>query len=138
MISEDWRNMNTKSKLYTQVSGKIWQTYKGQRYIFGIRCMNIAIHKHVHNANTYIHSQVMLVVKKPPANGGDIRDTGSIPGSGRSLGGGHSNSLQYFTWRIPWTEESGRLQSIGSQRVGHNWSDLECRHIQIHIDAPRN
>ena len=34
-------------------------------------------------------SQVMLVVKFLPANAGDIRDTGSIPGSGRSLGGGH-------------------------------------------------
>ena len=29
-------------------------------------------------------------------------------------------------WRIPWSEESGGLQSIGSQRVGHNWSDLAC------------
>ena len=29
-----------------------------------------------------------------------------------------------LAWRIPWTEEPGRLQSIGSQRVGHNWSDL--------------
>ena len=38
---------------------------------------------------------------------------------------GHSNSLQYFAWR----EEPGRLQSIGPQRVGHNWSDLECTHI---------
>ena len=27
-------------------------------------------------------------------------------------------------WRIPWTKEPGRLQSIGSQRVGHDWSDL--------------
>ena len=62
----------------------------------------------------------MLVVKNPPANAGDIRDTGLIPGSGRSPGGGHNNPLQYFAWRIPWTEEPGRLQSIGSQRVGHD------------------
>ena len=40
-------------------------------------------------------SQVALVVKNPPANAGDIRDTSSIPGSGRSPGGGHSNLLQY-------------------------------------------
>ena len=40
-------------------------------------------------------SQVVLVVKNPSANAGDIRDTGSIPGSGRSPGGGHSNPLQY-------------------------------------------
>ena len=35
------------------------------------------------------------MAKNPPANAGDIRDVGSIPGSGRSLGGGHGNPLQY-------------------------------------------
>ena len=40
--------------------------------------------------------QVALVVENPPANAGDIRDVGSIPGSGRSPGGGHGNPLQYF------------------------------------------
>jgi len=39
-------------------------------------------------------SQVALVVKNPPANAGDIRDMGSIPEWGRSLGGGHDNPLQ--------------------------------------------
>ena len=39
--------------------------------------------------------QVPLVIKNPPAKAGDLRDAGSIPGSGRSLGGGHSNPLQY-------------------------------------------
>ena len=37
----------------------------------------------------------MLVVKNLPANAGDLRDAGSIPGSGRSLGPGHSKPLQY-------------------------------------------
>ena len=36
-----------------------------------------------------------LVIKNLPANAGDIRDTGSIPGSGRSLGGGHGYPIQY-------------------------------------------
>ena len=40
-------------------------------------------------------SQVALVVKNPPANARDIRDVGSIPGSGRSPGEGHGNTLQY-------------------------------------------
>ena len=40
-------------------------------------------------------SQVALVVKNLPANAGDIRDVGLIPGSGRSRGGGHGNPLQY-------------------------------------------
>ena len=46
-------------------------------------------------------SQVALVVKKPPANAGDVRDTGSIPGLGRSPGGGHSNPLEYFCLENP-------------------------------------
>ena len=36
---------------------------------------------------------MVLVVNNPPANAGDIKDVGSIPGSGRSLGGGHGNTL---------------------------------------------
>ena len=40
-------------------------------------------------------SQVALVVKKTPVNAGDVRDTGLIPGSGRSPGGKHGNPLQY-------------------------------------------
>ena len=48
------------------------------------------------------------------------RDAGSIPGSGRSPGGGNGNPLQYYCLEIPWMEEPGGLQSIGSQRVGHD------------------
>ena len=40
-------------------------------------------------------SQVALVVRNPPANAGDVRDAGSIPGSGRSPGGGNDSPLQY-------------------------------------------
>ena len=39
--------------------------------------------------------QVALVVKNPPADAGDLRDAGLIPGSGQSTGGGHGNPLQY-------------------------------------------
>ena len=55
-------------------------------------------------------SQVALVVKSLPAQAGDIRDAGLIPGSGSSPGGGNGNPLQYLGWRIPWTEEPGGLQ----------------------------
>ena len=41
------------------------------------------------------------MVKKPPANAGDIRDMGSSPGSGRSPGGAHGNSLQYSCLENP-------------------------------------
>ena len=50
-----------------------------------------------------------------PAN---AEDMGSIPGSGRFPGEGNGNLL--LAREMPWTEEPGRLQSMGSQRVGHN------------------
>ena len=46
-------------------------------------------------------SQVALVVKNPPVNARNIRDASSIPGSGRSLGGGHGNPLQYSCLENP-------------------------------------
>ena len=58
------------------------------------------------------------MVKNPPANAGDVRDMCSIPGSERSPGGGHGNSLQYSCLENPMEEEPGRLQFMGSQRVG--------------------
>ena len=69
-------------------------------------------------------SQVALAVKSPAANAGDIRDTGSIPGSGRSPGEGMAIHSSVLAWRTPCTEKPGRLQSTGSHRVRHDWSDL--------------
>ena len=56
-------------------------------------------------------------VKNPPAN---VGDTGSIPGSGRSLGGGNGNPLHILAWEIM-DRGPGGLQSMGSQRVEHDW-----------------
>ena len=58
------------------------------------------------------------MVKKMPANAEDVRDAGSIPGSGRSPGGGHGNPLQYSCLENP--IDRGGLQSMELQRVGHN------------------
>ena len=61
-------------------------------------------------------SQLVLVIKNPSANAGDMRDEVSRPGSGISTGGGmtaHSSIL-------PWTKGTGRLQSTRLQRAGHN------------------
>ena len=57
------------------------------------------------------------MVKNPSTNAGDVKEAGSVPGLERSPGGGHGNPLQYSAWRIPWTEEPGGLQFVGSQRV---------------------
>ena len=55
------------------------------------------------------------MVKNAPADAGDIRYVGLIPGSGRSPGAGQGNS-SILAWRIPWTEEPGRLQSMGAAK----------------------
>ena len=56
-------------------------------------------------------------VKNPPADAGRA---GSIPGSGRSLEEEMATHSSILAWRIPWTEEPGRLQSVGSRRAGHD------------------
>ena len=56
------------------------------------------------------------MVENPPANAGDLRDAGSIPGWERSPGGGHGNPSSILAWRITWTEEPGRLHSPWSCR----------------------
>ena len=56
------------------------------------------------------------MVKYPPDNAGDIRDAGSIPGLGRSPGGGHGNPLQYFLpGESPWTKEPAGYSSYSSE-----------------------
>ena len=59
-------------------------------------------------------------VKNPSANAGDARDEGLIPGLGRSPGEEIATHSSILAWKIPWIEEPGRLQSMGSQRVGHD------------------
>ena len=51
-----------------------------------------------------------------------------IPGSRRSPGGRHATHSSIPAWRIPWSEKPGGLQSIGSQRVRHHWSNLAHTH----------
>ena len=58
-------------------------------------------------------SQVVLVVKNPPVNAGDLRDIGLIPELGRSPGEGHDHPFQFLPGESPRTEEPGRLQSMG-------------------------
>ena len=59
------------------------------------------------------------VLKNLPANARDRGDAGSIPGPGRSLEEEVATHSSILAWRIPRREEPGRLQSMGSQRVGH-------------------
>ena len=60
-------------------------------------------------------------VRNPPAKAGDAGDAGLTLESRRSLLGKEmATYCSIFAWRILWTEEPGRLQSMGSQRVRHN------------------
>ena len=68
------------------------------------------------------------VVKNAPANAGD---TGLVPESGRSLEKEMATLSSILPWRIPRTEEPGRLQSKGSQRVRHDLVN-ECLHTHTH------
>ena len=73
------------------------------------------------------------VVKNPSATAGDARDTGSIPGSGRSPGEGNSSPLQYSCLGNPMHREAGGLLSMGLQRVRH---DLATEQQQSIIFIP--
>ena len=76
----------------------------------------------------YIRLPWWLSGQESVCNAGDARDMGSIPGSWRSPGGGNGNLLHILAWRIPWTEEPGRLQFMGSQKVRHDLATEQWQH----------
>ena len=65
-------------------------------------------------------SQVALVVMNPLANAGDIRDAGFSLGREDPQEESMATHSSTRAWKIPWMKEPGRLQSMGSQRVGHD------------------
>ena len=70
---------------------------------------------------TYIWaSQVVLVVKSLPAKAGDIRDVSSMPGLGRSPGGGHGNPLQYSCLENPMDRGAWGTTVHRVTQVGHD------------------
>ena len=75
------------------------------------------------------------VVKNPPAHAGDV---GSIPGLGNSLEKETATHSRILAWEIPWTEELGGLQSMGSQRVRHDWVTEHMAHLRHRDDQPED
>ena len=65
-------------------------------------------------------AQCGSAVKNPSASAGDTGDVGSIPGSGRSPGEGNAAHSSILAQEIPWREETGGLQPVELERVGHN------------------
>ena len=72
------------------------------------------------------------MVQTVEASAYNAEDPGSVPGSERSPGEGNGNTLSILAWRIPWTEEPGGPQSLGSQRVGHQ-HERENEAGQLHV-----
>ena len=71
------------------------------------------------------------MVKNPPA----MQETWvQSPGWEDPLDKGMANYSSILTWRIPWTEKPGGLQSLGSQRVGHNSATKHTAHNNLLID----
>ena len=62
--------------------------------------------------------------KNSSANAEDIRDTGSIPGLGRSPGGGHGNPLQYSSLENPMDRGAWRATVHGGHKEGHKELDI--------------
>ena len=58
------------------------------------------------------------MVKNPPAKAGDVRDSGSIPGWGKSSGGGHGNVFQYTCLENPMDREASRATVHGVAKSG--------------------
>ena len=75
-------------------------------------------------------SQVMLVVKNPPAIAREVRIAGLIPGSGRSSEGGYGNPPQDSFWENPKDRGAWPATVTEWQRAGHKWSDLVCMRAQ--------
>ena len=73
------------------------------------------IYKYIYRASTS-----GLVDKESTCNAGDTGESGLIPGLGRSPGGGNSNPVHYSCLKIPIDRGVRWLQSMGSQRVGHD------------------
>ena len=65
---------------------------------------------------------MVLVAKNPPANAGDVRNLGSVLGSGRSPGEGHGNPLSILAWRIPMDRGAWRSTL---HRVTKSWTRLK-------------
>ena len=79
--------------------------------------------------------QAVLVVKNPPTNAGNVREVGSIPGSGRSLEEEMATRFSSLAWKIPGTEGPGGLQSIGLQAVEHDWATEQQHHLHLCPDT---
>ena len=92
-------------------------------------------HTHTHTHTHARASPVALVVKNPPPmQETEVTQFQSL-GWEDPLEEGMATHSRILAWEIPWTEKPGRLQSIGSQRVRHDWDDLLSMHVQTYTNT---
>ena len=82
-------------------------------------------------SSTALASQVLLVVKNPPASAGDVRDTGSIPGSGRAPGGGNGYPFQYSCLENPMDRGARWVPGHGLAKSRTRLKQLSIHSIQL-------
>ena len=92
-------------------------------YVSYVFCLGrLVLYHQCHLGNPRELSEGLFYKDFPGSSDGKVSvcnagDPGLIPGSGRSSGEGKAS----LAWKIPWTEDPSRLQSMGSQRVRHDW-----------------
>ena len=96
-----WNVVKVKSLSHVQLFATPWTVaYQAPPSVgFSRHLEVVGCHFLSENPNTW--SSVVLLVKNLPANAGDVRDVGLIPGLRRSPGGGNGTPLQYFCWENP-------------------------------------
>ena len=104
-------------------TAKFWRGYADLKILF--HCLwERRIEKRCNTADSSIHitwtSQVVLVIKNPPANAGDTGDAGLIPVFGRSPGEGNGHPLQYCCLVNSMERGAWWATVHGLQRVGHD------------------
>ena len=116
----------------------IWIQFLDKSFkFFNILCLFVKLENWIKPVFFYTASQVALMVKDPPASAGDTRDSSSIPGWRRSPGGWNGTHSSIPAWKIPWTKEPGGLQSMGSQRVRHDWALTHTVFLQLWVTLPQ-
>ena len=124
-LGKKWYKWTDKTEIVSQMQKT--SCYLGEGGVGNLGGRDWHIHTHLYikqitNKDLLRASQVAQVVKNPPANTGDARGVGSIPGSGRFPWAGNGTPRSMPVWKISWAEKRGRLLSTGPQRFRHDWA----------------
>ena len=104
------------------------------------RCLKLYALKNAHNwlvTPAFRASQVALVVKNLPASAGDVRDSGLIPGLGRSPGGGNGNPLQYSCLENP-MDRGAWQATVHRVAKSRTWMKRLSTHACLHLTTFQN